>query len=259
MTLAHAAAGILAAAVVAALARRAGSLSTSGAVAATAVGGAAMAAGWRWGLLLVAYFAASVALSRYRAGVKAARTGSVVEKGGRRDAVQVLANGGVFALLALVAGDATLPLAAAAVGALAGATADTWATEVGTLAEGRPRSLLGFHPVPPGTSGGISLPGTAALVAGAAFVALLARALRLTPDLAPMLAGGVAGAAADSLLGATLQERRRCPACDVATERRVHDCGTPTLFSGGLAWLDNDAVNAAATVVGAATAAVLAA
>ena len=50
------AAGLLAAAAIALVARRAGSLSTSGAIAATLVGTAAVAAGWHWGALLVVYF-----------------------------------------------------------------------------------------------------------------------------------------------------------------------------------------------------------
>jgi len=70
-------------------------------------------------------------------------------------------------------------------------------------------------------------------------------------------AGGVAGAAADTLIGAVAQERRWCALCERATERRVHDCGTPTVRRGGVGWLDNDVVNLACTVVGAATGALL--
>jgi uncharacterized protein (TIGR00297 family) len=255
------AAGLLAAAAIALGARRAGSLSTSGAVAAMAVGTAAVAAGWRWGALLVAYFIASSLLSRRGAAEKARRTGGVVEKGGPRDVIQVLANGGVFALCALLAAlagaPANAPLAVAALGALAAATADTWATEVGTLFGGTPRSLLTLRRVPPGTSGAVSLAGTLAMIAGALFIALLARALSLTSAVGIVAIGGAAGAMADSLLGATLQERRWCDACALATERRVHDCGAATRLAGGQAWMDNDAVNLLATLVGAVVAATL--
>jgi uncharacterized protein (TIGR00297 family) len=251
-------AGCLAAAVVALAARRAGSLSPSGAVAATAVGTAAVAAGWTWGALLVVYFVCSTLLSRFRTARKAARTASVVAKGGARDAVQVLANGGAFACAALLStllpGPAAPLDALAALGALAAATADTWATEIGVAADGAPRSLLTLRRVPPGTSGGVSAAGSFAMIVGALFIAILARELGLARETLAVAAGGVAGAMADTLLGGTLQARRWCANCKRSTERMIHDCGQPTTHAGGLPWLDNDVVNLAATLVGAVVA-----
>ena len=241
------------------LARRAGSLSDSGAIAAALIGAASVAAGWAWGALLVVYFAVTVLLSRLGRSTKEARTASIVAKGGRRDGVQVVANGGLFALLAL----GTLPLSApsaslaalAAGGALAASTADTWATEIGTLAGGTPRSLLTLQAVPVGTSGGVSVAGTLAMISGAWFIALLAVWLGVVAGALAIAAGGVTGALTDSLLGATVQARRWCEACERATERRVHDCGAPTRAAGGVAWMDNDVVNFLATCAGAVGAA----
>jgi uncharacterized protein (TIGR00297 family) len=255
---ARAAAGLVAASIIALLAWRARSLTASGAIAAALVGTASVAAGWGWGALLVGYFVASTLLSRLGAEGKARRTSAVVEKGGARDAVQVLANGGLFAALACVSSAAPLAGAAAA-GALAAATADTWATEVGTLLNATPRSVRTGRVVPPGTSGGMSLPGTLALAGGALAIAICARASGLEAATLAVVAGGVTGAMADTLLGATVQARRWCSRCERATERRVHDCGTATTRAGGLAWLDNDAVNFGATAVGAGVAALVAA
>ena len=259
--LVRAAAGLLAAAAIAVAARRAGSLSASGALAATAVGAAAVAAGWGWGALVVLYFVASSLLSHAGGAQKARRTQGIVDKGGTRDATQVLANGGVLALAAL----ATLVhpawagvAAAAAAGSLAAATADTWATEIGTLLGGTPRAALTLRPVPAGTSGGMSAAGTVAMLAGALFVALVARALALTDAVVAVTLAGCAGAMADTLLGATLQERRWCDACARATEQRRHHCGAATRRAGGLGAMDNDAVNALATLTGAVVAALLA-
>jgi len=248
----RAAVGLLAATVIALIAHRAGSLSRSGAIAAALVGSACTAAGYAWGALLVIYFIASVALSRLGRARKEARTASIVAKGGARDAFQVIANGGVFAACALLAA----PIAA--LGALAAATADTWATEIGTLYGGMPRSLLTGKAVSAGTSGGVSVAGSLAMLAGAAFTPAVAAALSLPHVIVVATIGGIAGAMADSMLGATLQERRWCATCQRASERRVHDCGTPTTFAGGLAWMDNDLVNLIATIVGAAVAALLA-
>jgi uncharacterized protein (TIGR00297 family) len=248
------AAGVVLAAAIAALAHRARSLDASGAAAATVVGTASVAAGWDWGALLMLFFITSSLLSRMGRAAKEARTSAVVEKGGERDAVQVLANGGVFAACAAAFALRPSPAwQALAVGALAAATADTWATEIGTLAGRRPRSIITLRAVPPGTSGGVTIPGTLASVAGAAAIATGAAILRWPATIAWWATlAGVAGAVADSLLGALWQARRWCEACNIPTERRVHPCGSTTVPAGGLPWLDNDAVNALSTVLGAA-------
>ena len=256
-------AGLLVAGTVALAARRAHALSLGGAAAALAVGAVAVAAGWAWGALLVAYFVVSIALSRLRGAEKAARTGDVVEKGGARDAFQVLANGGLFAVAA-VAGASHAPesmaarlLTAAALGALAASAADTWATEIGSLATRPPRSILTWKPVAPGTSGGVNLLGMAAMVAGAVFVALGGRALSIEVPIPAVVLGGFLGAIADSVVGATLQDRRWCDTCQKSTERLVHGCGTATRHAGGITLVDNDLVNLIATFAGAAIAALL--
>jgi uncharacterized membrane protein len=84
---------------------------------------------------------------------------------------------------------------------------------------------------------------------------VLALALGWPPVVAAgTVAGGVAGAAVDSLIGALWQARRVCRRCGAATERSVHSCGAPTQHSGGLRWLDNDGVNILSGAAGAAVA-----
>ena len=240
------------AAIVAATAWRLRWLSGSGAAAATGVGTAAVGAGWSWAVLLLLFFGSSVALTRLRAEAKAARTGAVVAKGGPRDATQVLANGGAFALAAvlwLLSGwEACHALGAAA---LAAAASDTWATEIGTLAGRPPRAVVGWRPVPTGTSGAVSVPGVVAAIGGAGLIALAASALAWPPgSAAAALLGGVAGSTIDTVLGGTVQVRRRCDACGLSTERERHSCGAPTRVAGGMPWLNNDAVNAVSTIAG---------
>lgn len=251
--------GVALAAAIALAAWRSGSLSRGGALAATVVGALCVSAGWRWGTLLIAFFVTSSALSRIGERTKASRTAAIVEKGGARDATQVLANGGLYALAAL--GSLLAPWGgwdALGVGALAAAAADTWGTEVGTLATGAPRVITTWRRVPAGTSGAVSGAGLAASAAGAVLVAGSARLLGWSAGVALAgAAGGAAGALADSLAGALVQARRRCPRCATSTERRIHPCGTPTERAGGLAWLDNDRVNLVCGAVGAAVALVL--
>lgn len=240
------------AAAVAALAWRAGSLARGGAAAATVVGALAVAAGWGWAALLLVFFVSGSALSRLGRAAKEARTGAVVEKGGRRDAAQVLANGGPFALAALGALVSPHPAwAALGAGSLAAAAADTWGTEIGTLLGGTPHSLRTGRPVPAGTSGAVSAAGILATLAGAAVLGTTAHLAGLNGRAALAVAvGGAAGAAVDTLLGATVQARRLCPRCDAVTERIVHPCGERTRPAGGVPWVDNDTVNLLATLAG---------
>jgi uncharacterized protein (TIGR00297 family) len=249
---------VIAAAIVALAARRLRALSTSGAVAATLVGAMAVAAGWSWGILLIAYFVAASALSKLGERRKAELAGSIIEKNDQRDARQVLANGGVCALAAFGFLVWHSPQwYALGIGALAASAADTWATEIGILAGRDPVSIVSGRPVPAGTSGGVSLVGMLASVGGALFIAEGAALARWPVPFTAVALGGLAGAVADSLLGATLQTRRWCDACAKSTERSVHDCGRLTRRTGGLRGLDNDAVNAVCSSVGALVALLL--
>jgi len=256
----RAAAGLALAAAIAVGARAARALTTDGAIAATLVGAASVAAGWSWAALLLAFFLSSSALSRIGIDIKRRRTSAILEKGDERDAIQVLANGGVFATAAL--GYALLPWdgwMALGGGALAAATADTWATEIGTLARGVPRVITTWRPAPPGTSGAVTLLGSSAMVLGSAFLTLgMVAAVWPRHVFVAAFIGGVVGALADSLAGATVQARRRCASCDALTERAIHSCGAHTAHVGGASWMTNDAVNFLCSVVGASLAFVIA-
>lgn len=252
--------GALLAGAVAAAAERAGSLTPRGRWAAFAVGTLSALAGWGWAALLIAYFVTSSALTRMGAAAKSARTASVLPDAQARDAAQVGANGGLFAVLALggTLGEAPI-LHVAAVGALAAATADTWATELGILLGGTPRHLLTLAPLEAGMSGGVTLVGTAASLLAAVLVACAGVALTDRPAswsaaVGAFTAAGVAGSVADSLLGATMQSKRWCERCRTWTERRVHTCQYRTQHLRGSRWMTNDTVNLLATLIGAATA-----
>lgn len=240
------------ASVVAAAAWRLGALSISGAVAAAVVGGVCLGGGgWLGATALLAFFVTSTALSRLGRRRKE-RLGYA--KGDRRDAAQVLANGGVAAVAGLLAGwlpqEDPRPVAAL-LGALAAANADTWATEIGSLAGGTPRRITDGKRAEVGESGAVSLPGTLAAWAGAALVGTVALPFGKGAGLAVAATlGGFAGALLDSALGATVQAQYRCAVCGRKTERPIH-CRSATRLESGWRWLENDLVNLAATVGGA--------
>jgi uncharacterized protein (TIGR00297 family) len=224
-----------------------GALTGGGALAATLVGTAILAAtGWSGAAVLAAFFLPSTLVGRLSLRKPTASDA----RGERRDAIQVLANGGVAAAGAL--GEYAAPGIGLWVvtAALAAAAADTWATSLGAWSPTEPRLLLSGRRVPRGTSGGVSPTGTGAAVVGAALVAGTAAIAGHAARLA--LWGtliGTAGMALDSLLGGTVQARFVCPACEAPSERREHRCGTPTRLAGGWRWLDNDGVNALATAL----------
>lgn len=250
--LARAIAGAVLAVFVAFLARRLRTLSKGGAVASAIVGTLAIAAGWSWGILLLTLFVSGSGLSKLGERRKSELVRRIVEKGGERDARQVLANGGIYAVAA--AGSVVFPSPiwyALGAGALAASAADTWATEVGTLIGGAPISISSAKRVPPGTSGAVTLPGTVAGIGGALFIAAGATLANWPVPFTAVAVGGIAGALTDSLLGAWIQDRRWCDLCAEPTERIVHSCGTRTRRAGGVAGFDNDAVNAVCSGVGA--------
>jgi uncharacterized protein (TIGR00297 family) len=248
---------------------RARALSWDGAVAACLVGGTVFGfGGVGCAVLLVLFFASSSVLSFFKSGdARKQRAAETFEKGDRRDAAQVLANGGMAALaalsLGLTAGNTAAIFFGAFVGALAAATADTWATEIGVLSKSEPRMVTTDKIVPVGTSGGVTWLGSIAAMTGAGLIGTVASLLVFfpffsVPSIQPFslflagLLGGTAGMLSDSLLGATLQASYLCPRCGKPTESRIHKCGTTTEIARGLPWVNNDLVNVAGTAVGAA-------
>jgi uncharacterized protein (TIGR00297 family) len=224
-----------------------GSLTRQGALAAFLVGTAVLhGTGVPGTLALLTFFIGSTLVSRWSPDPAAERLGA---KGIKRDAWQVLANGGPAALAALLGPG---PGVWAVTSSLAVAAADTWATSIGAWSRRPPRHLFTGRPVTPGTSGGITLLGTVGALAGslsvAAAGAIPGAAFSL---LAAAVCIGMLGMLADSAVGAAWQGRFYCDRCGQDTERRIHICGNPAAFRGGLEWLSNDGVNAIATTAGA--------
>lgn len=235
--------GVLLALLIAGLAYRAGALTVSGAVAAWGVGAIAFGlGGWGGTGALLAFFGTSTALSQWRRRVKE-RLG--YEKGGRRDAGQVLANGGaasVCLLLPLLFPKLSVSFAHLLfLAALAAANADTWATEIGSALGGRPYDLRTGKPAPPGTSGAVSLPGTLAALGGAALLGLFAASVA---GGVLVTASGFGGTLLDSIAGATIQAQWRDPLQPECLAERPQ-AGPPFR---GWRWMNNDAVNWLCTV-----------
>jgi uncharacterized protein (TIGR00297 family) len=193
--------------VMALIASRAGTIRASGVVAGLVVGGAIwLAGGWRWWVVLLAFFVLGSVLTRFGYARKAA-LGLAEEKGGRRGWQNAVANGGVGVLAALgwLMSDWE-PLRAAFAASFATALFDTAGSEIGGLYGKTPISLRTFRKVPPGTEGAVSVEGTAGAFVFALLVALAALAAGQIPlgFLLPVVAGSVIGGLYESVAAGRL-------------------------------------------------------
>ncbi|MBQ6813114.1 MAG: TIGR00297 family protein [Methanobrevibacter sp.] len=161
-------------------------------------------AGVNWLILIVLFLILSLFATRFAKPYKR----ELGEYEGTRTAKNVISNGLVAFLMAAF-GSYYLPLAGGFIGAIATATADTLASEIGVLQE--PRLITNFKKVPAGTDGAVSVLGTAAGIVGAGIIGFASFLLGIMPD--PLAAikisviSGTVGCFIDSILGAVLERR----------------------------------------------------
>lgn len=237
-------------------ARRAQVLSTGGALAAAAIGVSVVASqGWVWLLPLFVFLGSGVLLGRLNKNA-----GTDVKHGKPRDAVQVVCNGGLYALLAVAQGlhsDVWMSIS------ICVALCDTWASEIGMYYRWPTVNITTARRVPSGLSGGVSVPGTVGGFIGAFIMAnvlwnmnapeefidgLLSMVVNLfiyAWYMAVLVGFAMGGMLLDSLLGSLLQAK--------------YDDGEGPRDQGnrlvsGVRWMTNDMVNliSNAATVGAA-------
>lgn len=172
---------------------------------------------WTWLLLLLCFLLSSHIATKWRFEEKTER-GLNESADGHRGWVNVAANGGMPALVALLTflvndWESGLWMFAAAV---AVATSDTWASEIGCL-DHRVRMITTLKPCEAGVNGGFSPNGQLAAAAGGLLIgasALVASLVMFSTSIsdqiviAGIVAGlGFLGCQVDSILGAVLENR----------------------------------------------------
>lgn len=172
--------------------------------------------GFNWLAILLLFLLLGSIFTKFKSDYKK-RIGLKHEK---RTVRNVVSNGIVPVVMALFGNYAGF------IGAIATATADTMASEIGVLS--KPILITSREHVKPGTDGGISVLGTTAGIIGALIIGITSYAINVSPELTSSiyiaLISGMVGCFADSLLGATLER-------------------------GGL--FNNEHVNLSATIIGA--------
>ena len=196
---------------------------------------------FNWYLILITFFLLGGAFTRYGYDYKHI-VGVAQGKGGVRSYENVLCNSIIALILAVAYGmyheiypQFGAVLMFAYLGAVATATGDTLASEIGETYRGKPVMITNFKPAKPGTDGAVSRLGELVCIAGSVIIGVLALVLGVIdlPASGPttyvfwmliVVLGGFLGTNFDSLLGATFQQR---------------------------GWLSNSGVNLVATMGGA--------
>jgi uncharacterized protein (TIGR00297 family) len=162
----------------------------------------------RWFLIMLAFFIAGSACTRYKY-VDKENLGVEQNRGGARGYRNVFANGGVSAAAAILFGVTQNPVFAAMfVGSVATAAADTCASEIGVTG-GSPYMITTFRKVPAGTNGGITLLGEISALICAIAISVTAFLLGVIglQTLFICSIAGLIGTNIDSLVGAVIENR----------------------------------------------------
>jgi uncharacterized protein (TIGR00297 family) len=187
---------------------------------------------FRWFVLILSFFVIGGVFTKYKYDYKRA-IGIAQEGGGARGYRNVFGNGLVALVCAIAFGiTGNALLVTAYIGAVATATGDTLASEIGQTYRKLPRLITDLKLVQHGTDGGITTLGEYSALAGAGAIAIIAVLLGVGAfnTMVPVILGGFFGANVDSVLGAVLERRH---------------------------YLTNSSVNLLATVAGALAAVVI--
>ena len=232
----------------ASLAYRLRMLRLRGALSAAVVGSVASIVKFEVFVILLVFFTTSSLLTRLGAQLKAAMSHQDISGRSIRQVVGV--GTPIVTFLVLYAYTRDSAFLYAAVSSIAYSTADTWASEVGMAVGGTPRLITKpWVRVPPGTSGGVTVPGYLASISGSVFISSISAALLGPAPIHVIMLMGMLGEILDSVIGAVAQRKYVC-----GGEVYDYDRGGCTRVG----YLSNEAVNlVTGFVIGALTITIL--
>lgn len=168
-------------------------------------------AGWMGIGMLALFFLSGTMATSWKRKQKA-QVGLAQEKGGQRTLGQVMANGGVPALIGLLAlffpqQQPVFPLLIA--GAFSAAIADTLSSELGTVYGRYFYNIITWKKDQRGLDGVVSLEGTAIGIAGSVLMAIIySISFGWSQQFSWIVVAGTVANLADSFLGATLERKQ---------------------------------------------------
>ena len=162
-------------------------------------------AGANWLGLIVLFLVMSLLATKFSKKYKM----SLGEFEGRRTSKNVISNGVVACFMAAFGGYYS-PFVGGFIGAIATATADTLASEIGVL-DHHPRLITTLQKVDPGTNGAVSPLGTGIAILGAAIIGIASFLLVIVPNpwsaILVAIVSGTVGCFFDSILGALFENK----------------------------------------------------
>lgn len=153
-----------------------------------------------WFLILLVFFFIGSLVTRFKEERK--KKQKLLQK--VRGSKNIIANGGIAMLMAILGGTVGLY---GFVGAISTAAADTSSSEIGVLSRKRPRLITNFKKVQTGAEGGVSLLGTFAAFIAAFFIGIVS--LMIMFDIKIILVATIAGFLGqimDSYIGALFEK-----------------------------------------------------
>lgn len=227
-------------------------LTLSGAISATLLGTVVTLAFGTGGLLVYLFFLiAAGVLSKINQNNEIYKDAEEIQdKGSRRDAVQVFANGGiVFVLAFMYILHPSIIIIIMFGASVCEAVSDTASGEVGMLFNGRTVSIITGIPQKSGLSGGVSYEGTLGGFIAAIITAMIWYTCFFTAGISTItylflvIVTGFSGCIVDSLMGASIQAHYYDKETDKLTEKSHDKEGHALPLVKGIAFFDNDKVN----------------
>lgn len=197
----------------------------------------ALTFGYFWLIPLIALFGGSAIISK----LFPHQIPSDPKSGKARDHMQVWSNGGIFLIFAILGELSLISKDTAGIlmlSSISVATADTWSSEIGMYFKGKTYDAFRWKPMNPGVSGGMSLQGTMAGMAGAFLMSWCGWMILTEPDLKDLVLiflSGCIGMYLDSLMGSILQGKYTDPSGE------IRDYGSQLI--SGYVFVTNDLVN----------------
>jgi uncharacterized protein (TIGR00297 family) len=230
-------------------------LSLSGMIAATIIGGIIFGLGGISATVLLMFFFVSGSLLTK---LNKTQASTIKKLGDSRNWKQVLCNGVIPALCLIIIAlrhDLREEISLLFLGALATATADTWATEIGMRFGKKFYNVFTFRPIEKGLSGGVSFIGIFASIAGAFFIAAISLirfndtdplcGLVLVKVLPVITLAGFVGGLLDSIIGATIQAKYKL------TDGSITEVWSEgAVLISGIRFIGNNATNLISTFWG---------
>lgn len=184
-------------------------------------------------------------------GKRAEREQGLHAHKGPRSVVQVLVNAVpsvIFGVIWFATGEVGCLIASCT--AVAEGFADSAASDIGILFDGKVIDILTFKEAKRGLSGGVSAVGTLAAAVASLYTAGLVLLTGAVDAIGFLIIFGSAffGTIIDSVLGSGFQAAYKCSVCGCHTESRTH-CNEPTVLAKGFKFINNDAVNALASFI----------